>query len=388
MIALLAKRFIRNYDSPSEPSVRRGYGTLCGVVGICLNLLLVIGKLIAGAVSGSIAITADGLNNLSDAGSSAVTLAGFYLASKKADADHPFGHGRIEYLSGLAVAAAVVVTGFELARDSIAKILHPQPVEFSVLSVCILAAAILVKLYMALYNRRIGAYIDSSAMKATAVDSLSDVGATSAVLGCTLLGHYADLSIDGWCGALVACLIMWAGVKAAKDTIGPLLGEKTDPELCREIEQTVLGFHPPVIGVHDLIVNDYGPGRRVVSLHAEVPSNGNLLEMHDAIDLAESALRQRFHCIAVIHMDPVECDNVQVTAMHSRVAELAAQIDPCITIHDFRMVTGTTHTNLIFDLVLPFGFRLSDDDTVRLLRQRIAEDDASLFAVVTVDHKS
>lgn len=295
MIALLAKRFIRNYDSPSEPSVRRGYGTLCGVVGICLNLLLVIGKLIAGAVSGSIAITADGLNNLSDAGSSAVTLAGFYLASKKADADHPFGHGRIEYLSGLAVAAAVVVTGFELARDSIAKILHPQPVEFSVLSVCILAAAILVKLYMALYNRRIGAYIDSSAMKATAVDSLSDVGATSAVLGCTLLGHYADLSIDGWCGALVACLIMWAGVKAAKDTIGPLLGEKTDPELCREIEQTVLGFHPPVIGVHDLIVNDYGPGRRVVSLHAEVPSNGNLLEMHDAIDLAESALRQRFH---------------------------------------------------------------------------------------------
>ena len=386
MIALLAKRFLRG-RSPDEPEGRTAYGTLCGVVGICLNLLLVAGKLLAGALSGSIAITADALNNLSDAGSSAVTLAGFHLAAKKADADHPFGHGRIEYLSGLAVAAVVVVTGFELGRSSLQKILHPQPVEFSALSAGILVCAIAVKLYMAAYNKRIGRRIGSTAMEATAVDSLSDCAATAAVLVCMLVSHFCSWHIDGWCGLLVACMILWAGVKAARDTIGPLLGEKTDPALAREIEQTVLSYEP-VIGVHDLVVHDYGPGRRMVSLHAEVPCDGDLLTMHDAIDLAESALRQRFHCTAVIHMDPVECDNEQVNLLRAEVATLARELDDRVTIHDFRMVTGPTHTNLIFDLVLPFGLKLSDEEAAARLRRRIAELDATYFAVITVDKES
>ena len=319
----------------------RGYGTLCSAVGIVLNLLLTAIKLLAGSLSGSIAATADALNNLSDAGSSLATLASFRMASKKADAGHPFGHGRIEYLAGLGVSVAVLVTGVELARGSIDKIVHPVPTSFSPITIGILVASILVKLYMAYYNRRVGRLIGSPAMHATTLDSLSDCGATSAVLVSILLGKYLHWTVDGWCGALVAALVIGAGIKAARETAGPLLGQPPDPELAAGIERTVLSF-APISGVHDLMVHDYGPGRRAVSLHAEVPCDGDLLAMHDAVDLAENEVRRQFSCSAVIHMDPVETRDEHVAALRTMTEELAKELDPRASIHDFRMVPGPT----------------------------------------------
>lgn len=387
MIELLARRLVKNWEHPTDPAAREGYGILCGAVGIGFNLLLAALKLLAGSLSGSIAATADALNNLSDAGSSVVTLVSFRMAAKKADADHPFGHGRIEYLAGLAVAVAVLITGIELGRSSVLKILHPVPTAFSLVSIAILTVSILIKLYMAHYNHRIGRLINSSAMRATMLDSLSDSGATSAVLLSMLLEKYFHWTVDGWCGALVAGLVIWAGFKAIHETIGPLLGQPPDKELVESIERTVLGFSP-IVGVHDLMVHDYGPGRRMVSLHAEVPCDGDLLAMHDAIDLAETEVSRRYFCAAVIHMDPIETHNEHVVALRTRMEELAQTLDGRISIHDFRVVTGPTHTNLIFDLVLPFDLKFSDEQAVAELRRKAEDWDGNYHLVVTVDKAS
>ena len=384
MVTFLSRWLIADHDQTQDPAVRRKYGVLCGAVGIVINVLLFLGKFFAGTISGSIAITADAFNNLSDAGSSLVTILGFKLAGQKPDPDHPFGHGRMEYLSGLAVAMLILLMGIELLKSSVEKILHPEAIEFSWLSVGILLAAIACKLYMASYNRSVGEKIQSSAMKATATDSLSDSLATTAVLAATLIAHFFHVNIDGWVGLAVACFILYAGYNAARDTISPLLGQAPDPELVRSIEQAVLAFDP-IVSIHDMVVHDYGPGRMMISLHAEVPADGDLVELHDTIDLAEQALKEQFQCDAVIHMDPIVTNDETVLHMRAKMAQLVQIIDPRITIHDFRMVTGPTHTNLIFDAACPFDLHMTDGEVKRQIEQTVDLLDGNYMAVVTVD---
>lgn len=384
MISLLSRLFIRNREKVEDPAVRKAFGLLCGTVGILLNLLLFTGKFFAGQISGSIAITADAFNNLSDAGSSAITLMGFQLGGQKADSQHPFGHGRIEYLSGLLVSMLIVLMGFELAKTSVGKILHPQAVDFSLLSLAVLAVSICVKLYMCLYNRRIGTKIGSSAMHATAMDSLSDSVATLTVLIASLIGRFTGLNIDGWSGVLVALFILWTGFSAAKDTLDPLLGQPPTPEYVQKISNLVLA-HPGVLGLHDLIVHDYGPGRTMISLHAEVPASENVLELHDEIDNIECELREQLGCDAVIHMDPIVTDDGVTEETRRKVAELVHGIDPAVSIHDFRMVSGPTHTNLIFDAVVPFGFHLTDAEVEQSVKTAVRAMNGHYYAVIKVE---
>lgn len=384
MVTFLSRWLIRDYDRPEDPEVRRKYGVLCGCVGIGLNILLFLAKFFAGTISGSIAITADAFNNLSDAGSSLVTIVGFKLAGQKPDPSHPFGHGRMEYLSGLAVSVLILLMGFELLQSSVDKIRAPEPIEFSWLSVVILLLGIAGKLYMSYYNRAVGNKINSAAMKATAADSLSDSISTTAVLAATLIAHFFSVNIDGWVGVAVACFILYAGYNAARDTVDPLLGQAPDPELVAEVEKTVLSF-PPIQSIHDMIVHDYGPGRLMISLHAEVPADGDLLEMHDTIDLVEQTLREKFHCDAVIHMDPIVTNDEQVLKMRGKMCQLVQVIDKRITVHDFRMVTGPTHTNLIFDVACPFDVKQTDADIKRQVEEIVDLLDGNYNAVVTVD---
>ena len=385
MISVLAKWLIPNREQVEDGAVRRAWGALCGFVGIGLNILLFAGKLAAGTLSGSIAITADAFNNLSDAGSSVVTLLGFRLAGKKPDAGHPFGHGRLEYVSGLIVAGLILLMGAELAKSSVDKILHPEAVTFSWLAAGILLASIGVKLYMYLYNRAVGKKIKSAAMSATAADSLSDTAATSAVLLAMVIGKLTDVQLDGWVGLVVALFILWSAVQAARDTISPLLGQAPDPMLVKEIESLVMA-HDTVVGIHDLVVHDYGPGRCIISLHAEVPADEQVLELHDVIDNIEEELAQKLHCEAVIHMDPVVVGDPTVTALHQQVAALVKTIDPRISIHDFRMVPGQTHTNLIFDAVIPFDERLTRLQVAERIRQMVSEMEGNFRAVVKVEN--
>ena len=383
MISLLARLFLKP-EGRDEAALRKGYGILCGAVGIGLNVLLFAGKFFAGTLSGSIAITADAFNNLSDAGSSFVTLLGFQLAGQKPDSDHPFGHGRIEYLSGLAVAMLIILMGFELAKSSLDKILHPAPVDSSWLVIAILCVSICVKLYMSFYNRSLGKKLNAPAMLATAADSLSDSVATTAVLVATLVGHFSGLMIDGWAGILVALFILWSGFNAARDTINPLLGTPPTHEFVEEIRDLVMA-HPAIIGIHDLIVHDYGPGRVMISLHAEVSAAGNVLDIHDEIDNVEKELQEKLGCHAVIHMDPIVIDDGVTADTRKRVQALVHCIDDQISIHDFRMVVGPTHTNVIFDAVVPFGFHLADDEVAKKIQDAVRALDGNYYAVVTVE---
>ena len=361
MITLLARLFIRDRDKVADAGVRRAYGMLCSLTGIGLNILLFLGKYLAGRLSGSIAMTADAFNNLSDAGSSVITLLGFRMAAKKPDPGHPFGHGRIEYLSGVAVSLIIIVVGVQLGLESIDKIISPEPVDAGLVPMLVLVASICVKGYMFAYNRGIGRKINSPGMSATAMDSLSDSIATSVVLISMLMARFADVNIDGWGGAAVAIFIIFSGFKAAKETLSPLLGNPPDPQLVRDITDIVMS-HPEVLNVHDLIVHDYGPGRLMISLHAEVPGDGDIYALHDAIDTAEYELQQKLGCSAVIHMDPVSPDGTKTAHMREELAEAAKAIDPRLTIHDFRIVDGPTHTNVIFDAVLPNDSSVTEDD--------------------------
>ena len=383
MISLLARLFLKT-EGRDEAALRKEYGILCGAVGIALNVLLFAGKFFAGTLSGSIAITADAFNNLSDAGSSFVTLLGFQLAGQKPDSDHPFGHGRIEYLSGLAVSMLILLMGFELAKSSLDKILHPAPVDSSWLVIAILCVSIAVKLYMSFYNRSLGKKLNAPAMLATAADSLSDSVATTAVLIATLVGRFSGLMIDGWCGILVAAFILWSGFNAAKDTVNPLLGTPPTHEFVEQIKELVMA-HPAIIGIHDLIVHDYGPGRVMISLHAEVSASGNVLDLHDEIDNVESELREKLGCEAVIHMDPIVTDDGVTGETRKRVASLVHCIDDEINIHDFRMVAGPSHTNVIFDAVVPYGFRLTDSEVEEKIKTAVRTLDGNYFAVVKVE---
>ncbi len=384
MITLLAKIFVPDNNDTKNPSVRQAYGILCGAVGIFLNLCLFAGKFIAGSVSNSIAITADAFNNLSDAGSSIITLIGFKMAGQKPDPHHPFGHGRIEYISGLLVSVIILLMGAELLKSSFSKILHPEMPDFSPMAVAVLLASILVKCYMFLYNRQLGRKLDSAAMAATAADSLSDTIATSAVLAATLIGYFTNLAVDGWCGMLVGLFICYTGYSAAKDTVSPLLGQAPDPEFVRQINDIVTA-HEEILGIHDLIVHNYGPGRILISLHAEVPAEGNFLALHDKIDTIEHELRSRLNCHAVIHMDPVCVEDEETNRLKALVKGYIEEISGALTMHDFRIVTGPTHTNLIFDVVTPYNFPLSDGELAERIQERIRTDNPNYFAVIEVD---
>ncbi len=384
MISLLARLFIREDDDISSLRVRQAYGILCGSVGIALNLFLFTGKFFAGVLSNSIAVTADAFNNLSDAGSSLITLIGFKMAGQEADSDHPFGHGRIEYLSGLLVSIAILIMAFELVRSSIDKILHPQPVVFNPVTVIILLISICVKLYMSFYNKSIGKKLDSAAMHATSMDSLSDSMATTVVLIAAIVGELTGLAIDGYCGVLVALFIFYAGYSAAKETISPLLGQPPRPEFVQQVESIVMSYEH-VLGIHDMIVHDYGPGRVMLSLHAEVPADGDMLTLHDMIDNIEHRLQNELRCEAVIHMDPILMKDEQTNVLKSQISGIIAETYPEIHFHDFRLVKGPTHTNIIFDIEVPFHYRQSDEEIIAYLKERIKCIDSSYDAVIQVD---
>ena len=384
MVTLLSKLFVKE-QGKQEEQIRKSYGKLCSILGIFLNVCLFAGKYVAGYISGSIAIMADAFNNLSDAGSSIITLIGFVFAGKKPDSDHPFGHGRIEYLSGLGVAFLIMLMGVELFKSSVQKIIHPQAVEISVLSVSILIVSVAVKLYMAYYNKIVGHKINSSAMLATSTDSLSDVISTTVVLLAMLFLHFTKINMDGYCGVLVAIFILVAGFEAAKDTISPLLGQAPEPEFVAHIEELV-NAHEEVVGIHDLIVHDYGPGRRIISLHAEVPGNGDIYELHDVIDLIERELEQALHCDATIHMDPIDTNNEAVAEKKAQVVALIDSLEENLSIHDFRMVVGTTHTNLIFDVVVPIGYKKTEEVLKQEIQQLVQKKWPDCYTVVKVDY--
>lgn len=384
MITLLSKFFINDYKNYKDLTVRRNYGILGSITGIFLNICLFIGKYFAGVISGSIAITADAFNNLSDAGSSIITLLGFKLSSKKPDPDHPFGHGRIEYLSGLGVSVIILFMGYELIKSSIEDIIHPKLIDTGNISIIILLCSILVKLYMFFYNRKIGKKISSTAMKATALDSLTDSIATFVVLLSMLLLRFADINIDGYSGIVVALFILYAGFNSAKDTISPLLGQAPEPEFVEQIEKIVMA-HDEILGIHDLVVHDYGPGRVMISLHGEVSGDGDIFVIHDLIDRIENELNEKLNCEAVIHMDPVAVNDEQVKEMKLKTSELVKQINKEITIHDFRMVTGPTHTNIIFDAVVPHDLSITDKEVKEKIQNLVHETYDNFYAVVKID---
>ncbi len=386
MISCLAKLFIKDYKNTSDVKVRQSYGMLCGAVGILLNSFLFLVKFIAGQLSHSIAITADAFNNLSDAGSSVITLVGFKMAGQKPDSQHPFGHGRIEYISGLLVSVVILFMGGELLQSSVDKILHPEAVDANPLVLLILVLSVCVKLYMFLYNRSVSKKIDSAAMLATAKDSISDSVSTLVVLATTLLAYFEGIQIDGWCGILVALFVLWTGVGAMKDTVGPLLGQPPEPEFVERIEEIIMEYREQgVLGIHDLVVHNYGPGRVMLSVHVEVPSTGDILVLHDMIDLIEHRLAGELGCSAVIHMDPVCVDDEETNRVKKQVADIVAGMEGDVKFHDFRIVSGPTHTNLIFDVVIPFDYVMSDEETVAYIRERIRKLDENYFAVIEVD---
>ena len=382
MISLLIRACLKG-GNPHDPAVRRRCGTAAGGVGIALNALLFLSKVVAGLATASVAMVADGVNNLSDAASSVVTLVGFRLAGQEADADHPFGHGRMEYVAGLIVSLAILLMGIEVGKSAVDALLHPAPVQATPLSLVILAAAIGVKLWMFFFNRALGRAIGSQAMEATAADSLSDVASTSVVLLSALLSGRVSFPIDGLAGLAVALLILKTGWEAGRETLDPLLGRPMDPELAADIDKLVLS-HKDVLGIHDLVYHDYGPGRAMMSFHAEVPADGDFLALHDLIDHIERELKAKHHIEAVIHMDPIVRDE-RTSQLRDQVADLVRGVDPSLTIHDFRITPGPSHTNLIFDLVVPYGFRLTDAQVRSEVNRRVKGLSKRYYPVIQVE---
>lgn len=372
MTKFLIKLFVKNNADVTDPAVRGRYASLAAFTGIVLNLLLFAGKLTAGLLAASVAVVADAFNNMSDAGSAVVTLIGFRLALKPVDKGHPLGHGRLEYIAGFIVDLLIILVGAELFKSSFEKILSPSLPSVSVLTYALLSAAILVKLWLFFFYRKIGKLIDSSAIRASAFDSLSDTAATALVLISALVSKFAGLAIDGWAGILVASFILFTGFKAAKETIDLLLGTPPKPEFIEEIRNFVKGY-PEVAGIHDLIVHDYGPGRKFISFHAEVPADSDINYAHDVIDCVERDMNEKFGCIVTIHLDPIEMNDARVQELKKLAEESAAEIDPAFTIHDFRMTSGGKHVNMIFDLQVPSDSKMPTEEAAKRVAERISE---------------
>ncbi len=386
MTALLTKLFVKNCENVKDPAVRAAYGALSGGVGIVLNVMLTAIKLLAGVLSGSISIMADALNNLSDAASQVVSLISFKIAAKPADRDHPFGHARIEYIASMIVSFLILMVGVELLREALRGIFEPTEVVFSNLTLIILGVSIAAKLWLFFFNRRLGRKISSSVMRATAADSLSDAAATSAVLVSALIARFFDIRTDAYMGILVSVLIFVAGIRILNDTKNSLLGSAPDPEVVEGIRR-ICSEHSEILGIHDMVVHNYGPGNTVASFHAEVDGSANVFDTHDVIDTVERRLWHEAGVRATVHMDPIVTDDERVTQLRERVADAMLNIDARLTIHDFRMVEGPTHSNLIFDVVAPFELKLSDEEMKRRVSSEISRIDPNYFAVITVDRQ-
>lgn len=384
MITLLSRLFIKNYNDYKNKQVRSQYGILCGAFGIFLNVLLFVLKFVFGTLAASVAMTADAFNNLSDAASSIIQILGFKLSSKKPDPDHPFGHGRIEYISGLIVSFIILYMGVALLKDSVLSIMHPKHPDTSVLSVVVMGIGVLVKLYMYIYNHLISRKIDSVAMEVVAKDSLNDVISTAVVIIAIIGSHFTTLPLDGIGGVIVAAFILKTGYEAAADTIAPLLGTAPSADFVNQIEEELMK-HKPIIGMHDLVVHDYGPGRMMISLHAEVPGNLNIFSLHDVIDIAEHDISVRFGCQVVIHMDPVDTENKRLTELKEVLSQEIVRINPELKFHDVRMVPGDTHTNLIFDVVKPFSCILTDEQLKQVVHQAVHARCPDVYCAITVD---
>ncbi|MGN0703403.1 MAG: cation diffusion facilitator family transporter [Lentihominibacter sp.] len=381
---LLIRIFVKDHENTDDPKVRERYGKFAGIVGIISNLILCIMKILIGLVSRSIAIIADGINNLADASSSIITLVGFKLASQPEDEDHPYGHARIEYLTGLFISIVIIVIGLQLLRTSIDKILHPDPLEFSYLTIIILVAAILIKLWQSLFNRSIGRKIRSVTLMATAADSRNDVISTSVVLISVIVGKFTGIQTDGYMGCLVALFIIWSGIQLVRETTSPLLGEAPDHELVNSITE-IVKKEPGVLGIHDLMVHNYGPGKIFASMHIEVDADGDLMESHDMIDNIEKTVKETLRVEFVVHMDPVKTDDPLITKMKKIIADALQPLDGVDNIHDFRIVPGPTHTNIIFDVVLSAGCRLSEKEITEIAAEAARAADEKFYVVITFD---
>ncbi len=384
MTNFLIKHFVKDHAGVQQPQVRAAYGKMAGWVGICCNLLLFVAKILAGLLSGSISIMADAVNNLSDASSSVITLAGFKMAMKPADKEHPFGHARFEYVAGLVVAVLVMVIGIELARSSIERIINPAPVTFGLVSFLVLGASILLKTWMALFNRNIARRIDSTVLTATSADSRNDAITTTAVLAAAVIARFTGVNLDGWMGLAVAVFIVISGIGLVKDTLDPLLGQAPDPKLVKYVAEKISSY-PGVLGTHDLMVHDYGPGRRFASAHVEMASDADVLLSHDIIDNIERDFLKQDNIHLVIHYDPIAAGDEAVGQARGFTEAQVKKIDPRLTIHDFRMVEGPSHTNYIFDVVVPPDFPLAKEELLSRIEKAVQHGENPINTVVTVD---
>lgn len=385
MITFLSKKFIKNYTEFNNPNTRQLYGMLCSVLSIVCNIVLVIFKITMGIITNSIAIQADGLNNLSDVGSNLASLFGFKLANKHPDEEHPYGHGRMEYIAGLAIAFLILLVGLQSLRDSVLKVISPEQVKFSMLACILLGVSILVKLWMAFFNRKIGKQIQSSTLLAAGQDSINDVITTTATLIALVLSLYTDLPVDGIFGAVVSIIVLKAGYEVFNDTVDPLLGKAPDKELIKEIEGYILSYDE-ALGIHDLMMHDYGPGRKFMTLHVEVDCNDDIMEIHDAMDRIERDVLKKFHILTTIHYDPIDTNDVLTNELRAMVETVVKDINEQYSIHDFRIVSGPTHTNLIFDVLLPASDEIDHHVLKKMINSRLKEKDKRYFTVIQIDH--
>ena len=384
MTKLLVRLFVKDSENVKDPAVRIRYGYLGSVTGIVLNVLLFAGKLAAGIISGAISVTADAFNNLSDTGSSIMSLVGFKMAAQPADEEHPFGHGRMEYVSGLVISFLIMLMGFELAQSSIEKIFRPQEMSFSWLTLTVLIVSVAVKLWMGLFNRNLGKRINSTSMKAAAADSISDCISTSAVIAALMVLYFFDVNIDSYIGLAVALFIFYNGINTFRDSLTPLLGTKPDKEFVLEITGRVESYEG-IVGTHDMIVHDYGVGNLIISMHAEVPMEMDFNSAHELIDKIEDDLKKQYKCLVTIHMDPVAINDEKAMAVKAQVAEIVRQIDSRMSIHDFRMTDGKDRDNLIFDVVVPFKLDMTDAEVRETIGKRVSEIDKAYYCVINID---
>lgn len=384
MTNLLVRIFVKNSEQIEKSEVRTSYGKLSGSVGIFCNIMLALTKFIIGTLSGSVSVTADAFNNLTDASSSVINLLGFKLASKPADADHPYGHARYEYISALTVAVLILIIGYELLKSGIQKVISPSPVSFSWLSVVILVLSVLVKLWMALFNNKLGKKINSQTLIATAIDSRNDVIATLSVIVAMVISHFAKFELDGYIGIAVALFILYSGVMLLKETLDPLLGLAPDPEFVEEIREIIMNY-PGVLGTHDLMVHDYGPGCQFASVHVEVAAEGDIIEMHDIIDNIERSFAEKFNLHMVIHMDPIVTADDVICDLRSQLSASVKEIDSELSIHDLRAVIGPSHTNLVFDCVVPPGFKMSNAELREKISAAAKRIDKKYNCVITIE---
>lgn len=384
MTEWLIRHFVKGYEYQDDPKVRTAYGQFAGIVGIICNILLCAAKGFIGFLAGSVSIIADALNNLSDAASNVISLLGFKLASKPADPEHPYGHGRYEYLSGLAVAVIIVVIGVELIQSSVDKVLNPTPTEFNLVVAIILILSILVKLWMAVFNRTVGKRISSTTLEATAVDSRNDVIATGVVLICAIISSQTGIDLDGWVGIAVGVFIVYSGIQLMRETISPLLGKAAEPEVVAHIQKKIMSY-PGVLGTHDLMVHDYGPGRQFASAHVEMAAEADPMESHDLIDNIEQDFKNDEGLIVTLHYDPIVTDDPEAKNLRNQINELVKSIDPQLSLHDLRTVPGPTHTNVIFDCVKPADFALSDDELKERISELVVKKHPKAICKITID---